>query len=451
MMSIKMTLYTYAEAILKLSSIGEEHLLQHWNALTESEQTLLLNEIQALVVAKFKRQQRALQQHLKVQEQRIAKSWEPFCDYYYVGSQERQELGTQLLAQGKVGCLLVAGGQGTRLSYDAPKGTYPVSVIKKKSLFQIFAEKTLAASRQANCRLPLAIMTSPLNHAATLGYFKENNNFGLDEKQLCFFMQGELPFLDPRGHLLIQDRCSIAKGPDGNGGSLNHFVQSGIWDTWRDQGIEYINYVLIDNPLADPFDAELVGFHATEGCEITVKCVDRNSPEERVGLLVQGDSRVSIVEYFEISESERKAVLPDGSFKHRCANISLFCFSMDFTKKSVKNISLPWHLTSKPICLNGPVAWKFETFIFDYLAAANVVKALLYPREQTFAPLKGTDSLETVQERLNKYDIATLEKRCGHRIPFCPLELEQQFHYPTPELLEKWKGCMGPFGGYIQY
>lgn len=442
--------YTYADAHAKLVAIQEEDLLNAWNTLTEGQQKNLLQEIKTLDVDIFKRQQ-ALQRRLKPKKEMLATSWEPYSDYFHAGSKSNQTLGKELITQGKVGCLLVAGGQGTRLSYDAPKGTFPVSVIKKKSLFQIFAEKTIAAGNQVKQKLPLAIMTSPLNHEAILNFFNENNYFGLDKEQIFFFMQGELPFLDNQGHLLLINKQSIAKGPDGNGNSLSLFIQSGIWETWKKRGIEYINYILIDNPLADPFDAELIGFHANEKNDITVKCVERHVPDERVGLLVKTDAGVAIVEYNEMSTSERYAMLSEGKLKHICTNISLFCFSMAFIKKSLKN-ALPWHLTSKPAYINGPLAWKFETFIFDYLAFTKSVKALLYPREEAFAPLKnefGNDSLETVQKALIKQDISILKQICRHPIPFCPIELDQQFHYPTEDLLAKWKGYAGPFQGYF--
>ena len=341
---------------------------------------------------------------LKTENKKQFSLGEPFNDYHHSGSETHRTSGKKLLAEGKVGCLIVAGGQGTRLSYQAPKGTFPVSVIKKKSLFQLFAEKTIAAGKQVNRQLPLAIMTSPLNHAATLAFFRENRNFGLAEEQLFFFMQDELPFLDNAGHLLLNQDHLLAKGPDGNGSSLKGFVNSGIWDTWSKNGVEYLNYILVDNALADPFDAEFIGFHAAEKADITVKCVERTIPDERVGLLVKTNAGVAVVEYSEMNTEERREILPNGQLKHRCTNISLFCFSMNFVK-SASSVKMPWHFAAKPIYLNGPTAWKFETFIFDYFALAKNIQALLYPRDQTFAPLKneeGQDSLETVQKALLK-------------------------------------------------
>lgn len=255
-----------------------------------------------------------------------------------------------------------------------------------------------------------------------------------------------------QGHLLLQADGSLAKGPDGNGSVLAAFRDSGLWDLWRQQGIDYIDFILVDNPLAEPFDAELVGFHCQNDCEMTIKCVEKNIPEERVGLIVATDQGPRIAEYSEMTESERFALLGDGKLKHRCANISIFCLSMDFIKKAGAK-PLPWHLAYKAIQAGGPMAWKFETFIFDIMAFEPRLKAVLYPREQIFAPLKndsGQDSLQTVQAVLLKRDCAILAEICGVPVEAGMIELEQQFYYPTGELLKLWKGRQGPFTGYIE-
>lgn len=442
---------SYSQAAAKLEMLGETHLLNAWNELSSLQQEQLLKEIEELDPEVLILQRHALKAYLSQKEQET-KNWQPFTDYNQAGSKEHLLLGRKLIAEGKVGCLLVAGGQGTRLSYDAPKGTFPVSVVKNKSLFQIFAEKTIAAGKQVNRLLPLAVMTSPLNHETTVEFFHQHDNFGLSEKQLFFFCQDQLPFLDDNGHLMLLNGCSLAKGPDGNGGALNRLIASGIWQTWQSAGIEYLSFILVDNPLADPFDAELIGFHAANQCEITVKCVEKTIPEERVGLLVASDQGVTIVEYSEMSDSERKACVADGSLKHRCTNISLFCFSMDFVKNASNKITLPWHFAHKATCLNGPLGWKFETFIFDYLSAAQSIKALLYPRSQCFAPLKngsGNDSLSTVQEALQQFDRQTLESICPGCLAQAPLELDQQFHYPTEKMLDHWKNRQGTLQGFI--
>ena len=177
-----------------------------------------------------------------------------------------------------------------------------MTAVKHKSLFQLFAEKTIAASKQAGRPLSIAIMTSPQNHDATIDFFNQHHLFGLEPGQLSFFCQGMLPLLDQEGQLFLENAFSLAEGPDGNGGALHHFYHSGIYQQWQAQGIRHINFVPIDNPLADPFDAELLGCQQRCQNEITIKCTLRRDVQEKVGLLARHDGRTIVVEYSEIPE-----------------------------------------------------------------------------------------------------------------------------------------------------
>lgn len=354
-------------------------------------------------------------------------------------------LGVSLLQQGKVGCLILAGGQGSRLGGSLPKGLVPVTPIKGKTLFQIFCEKTFAASSQSGSALPIAIMTSPLNHQATVAYIEKEKRFGLSEKQVSYFIQGMLPFLDDKGHWLLEAGGKIAQGPDGNGRALHHFFHSGIWKKWKEAGIEYVNVVLIDNPLADPFDPALCAAHVASEAEVTLKCVPRLHVEEKVGVVAVSDGRLKVIEYLDLSEEEKAAHRPDGSLLWNVANSGLFCFSMDFIEK-IADRDLPWHLTRK-----GGL-WKFETFIFDLLDYADKAHLLLYPREEAHAPLKnavGEASLETVRMALLARDRKIFEAISGLLPPERPFELDFAFHYPTSQLLETWRGKSLPDRDYV--
>ncbi len=445
----------YAEALKKLSSIGEEALLDNYASLSNSAQTHLLDDINLLCVDTFRSQQGFLRRQLpkSAKNEKIINEFLPFCNPDKMGSAVRKARGLELIAAGKVGCLIVAGGQGTRLSFDGPKGTFPITLFKMKSLFQLFAERALAAGKQVNRVLPLAIMTSPQNHLATVQFFTDHDNFGLHAEQLSFFMQEELPFLDEAGHLILLDQETIAKGPTGNGSSLDHFIKSGIWEKWIQQGVEFLNFILVDNPLADPFDAELIGFHQENDCDVTIKCIERSSASEQAGFLVETNQGIEIVEYSEIDARESVALLPDGTLKHRFINSGLYCFSMAFIKRAVDEMTLPWHLAYKSIGNQSSKGWKFETFIFDYFEMSKKTQGLLYPREYCFAPLKnstGDSGIDKVQEALLKSDLRVLEEVVGQKISTSPIELDLQFYYPTPEILSLWKGKLGPFSGYIR-
>lgn len=386
-----------------LAEYGQSRLLQHWDSLSDSEKQPLEQQLQAIDWRTFQRQQALLHSN-----EEKSREFEPFGNYYPSGDDQEIAEGKELIKQGQLGCLMVAGGQGTRLKFDGPKGMFPLTE-DGKTLFQIFAERTLAASEQAGIPLKLAIMTSPHNDAQTRDYFAQQGRFGLEESQLSFFSQAQLPFLDDEGQLFLDSPSHMAEGPDGNGVSLHHFVRSGIWEDWNGQGVRYLNFIQVDNVLADPFDANLLGHHCRRKNDMTLKCILREDPKEKVGVIVEEAGKAAVVEYSEISPEDQTALNPNGGLLHALANISQFGFSMDFVKR-VAAAELPLHLAHKAVkYLNShgqvqvpdvPRAWKFEAFIFDVLKEASQVDALVYPREECYAPLKnvsGADSIETVR------------------------------------------------------
>lgn len=446
------------QAKQKLEAIRQPHLLAHWDSLPWNERYALLAQIAALDTRLLRFQQQLLQTPLTTSLDAL----QPFTTSAHAHDIADVQLGKDMIAAGQLGCLIVAGGQGTRLRFDGPKGMFPVSPVKHKSLFQLFAEKTIAAGKQAGRRLPLAIMTSPLNHAETVAFFNDHDNFGLASDQLSIFPQGMLPFLNTTGTLFLEDTHTIAEGPDGNGAALHHFYTQGIWDKWHRQGVRYVNFVLIDNPLCDPYDATLLTYQVQQRSDLTVKCTPRRHPEEKVGLLAKLDGKAVVVEYSEIPAEQRHALAANGSLLYPCANLSLFCFHMDFIAKVANQPveALPLHRAFKATtALDSPagqqpqMAWKFEKFIFDVLPLAEHVSALLYARHECFAPLKnftGDDSIGTVKDALQKYDRQLFARITGHPCNTTPFELAQAFHYPTAALLAAWRGRSGPYEHYIE-
>ncbi len=290
---------------------------------------------------------------------------EPWGEYTLAGSAEDQRLGETLLAEEKMGCIVLAGGQGTRLGAGRPKGTLPV--FDGKSLFQLLAER--AGNR------PLAIMTSPANHEETLQFFEQHDHFGLED--LTFFQQRELPLLDRQGNPFLK-KGKLAMGPNGNGEVMRQFCQSGLWDKWKGRGVEYLSIVPIDNPLADPFDSELLGFAHRKKAELVIKSIFAAESHHPVGILGRLEGRLCVVEY-----SELKGEPPKGAL----ANLSLYCVSMAHAKQ-VSQKELPLHMVDRG-------AWKFETFIFDLWDYAEV---LVYPKRGCFAPIKTAADLQLIQE-----------------------------------------------------
>lgn len=426
-------------------------IFAYWERLSIKEKEQLIAQLQQIDWQQVKKQQMLLRSPPKEMHESI----EPFLDYAYSGNENNRAEGKRRIEAGELGCLVLAGGQGTRLGSENPKGLYPISVIRQKSLFQLCAEKVIAAGKQAGRPLMVAIMTSPGNDAITRQFFIDNNLFGLDPEQLFFFVQDTFPFLDTQGNLFLEGPSHIAEGPDGNGFCLKKFVDSGIWGKWVTHGVKYLNLILIDNPLADPFDAELLGYHCREGAAVTLKCTEKTKPEEKVGVVVQGPKGCKVIEYSEFSDQERQALAADGGLKHRCANLSLFCFSMDFVKKAAK-VNLPMHKawkSTRALDQEGKAgkvnAWKFEAFVFDLLQEASV---LLYPRERCFAPLKnltGDSSPDTVRSALQNRDREVVEEVTHLKACDEPFELSAEFYYPTKPFLEKWLN-KPIHGGYVE-
>lgn len=438
------------EIVKQLKVNGFTPLFKFWDRLSKEDQRKLLGQIQHLDLAVLQRQRAALHSTKQIHSGFL----EPFSTFSYKGNKQDVIEGRKLIQEGRLGCLVLAGGQGSRLQFQGPKGMYPVSIIKHKSLFQLIAEKIIAAGKQADTILPLAIMTSPQNDTETRYFFSSNHFFGLKEEQITFFPQGTLPLMTNREELFLEEPALIATGANGNGYCFRELVQSGIWPKWRSEGIDYLNIILIDNVLADPFDAELLGFHCRQQVDITLKCTVRDSIHENVGLLVQQNEKSRVVEYSEISHSERTALDASGNFKHRIANLSLFCVSGDFVEKAAAlSDTLPLHAAWKACQVvdekgktfrpTEPNAWKFESFIFDNLEFTDKIAALVYPRSESFAPLKnpkGNFSITTVQEALQNREKQIIEEITGLPAPSKPFELSMDFYYPTLELLEKWAG-----------
>lgn len=420
--------------------LQQEHLLKYWEELSEKEQIGLAKQIAAIDPESFLKQQTLLRS-----SHPTSSTIEAYDKHSQSGDPKNKALGKKILSQSPAACIIVAGGQGSRLGFDGPKGMFPVSIKHKKTLYQIFAERTLAASKHYKQKHRLAIMTSKATHEKTENYFKVNHFFGLDQEQIQIFCQRSEVLLDDDGQLFLDSPSSIAAGPNGNGDSLKLLYEKGIWEAWHENQIAHVNFIQVDNPLADPFDPELIGFHYNTQADITIKCIERIDPSEKVGVIVQNNGRAQIIEYTELSDHEQNARQHDGRLKHLCANISLFCFKMDFVKKLATDPSLscPFHLAHKAVntlskdgkiqAPTEPNAWKFERFIFDVLPFAQSVRALIYPRNECFSPLKNKyppHDINDVQKALESRDRAIYEQKYAKKTEINePFELSSNDYY----------------------
>ncbi|MHC4619299.1 MAG: UTP--glucose-1-phosphate uridylyltransferase [Planctomycetota bacterium] len=346
---------------------------------------------------------------------------------------QARELGKKLIAAGKVAAFVVAGGQGTRLGFDGPKGDFPVTPVKNKTLFQIFAETLAAASKRYRTVCPWYIMTSPLNYDQTMRILRQNHYYGLEEDNVCIFRQGTLPNFGLDGGILLADMANIACSPDGHGGSLKALFKSGAVDDMKKRGVEFISYFQVDNPLINIFDPLFIGLHALEKAEMSSKAVVKTGPKEKVGNFCLVDDRVTVIEYSDLPDEFAERRNPDGSLVFQLGSIAIHIISTSFVEKlNVSGFSVPLHRAVKKIPHiddNGnlvepaePNGVKLESFVFDALPLASKSIILETLRIEEFAPVKnaaGADSVETARRMMVERAANWLES-AGVNIPRKP-------------------------------
>lgn len=309
--------------------------------------------------------------------------------------------GTAALAAGRVGAILVAGGQGSRLGFDGPKGLYGIGPVSGASLFEILCGKLVAVSRRHGAAVPLAIMTSSATDAATREFLARHDRFGIPEDRLLFFRQHDLPALDDAtGAMLCDAPGHIAMAPDGHGGMLGSLTEAGGLDWFARQGVDHIVSFQIDNPLALPLDAEFLGYHLLTDSEFTPQVVPKTDPAERVGVVVTAAGTTRIVEYSDLPAELAAARLPDGRLRFHAGSIAVHAFTRGFLERTAGQAdALPLHMAHKAVPFidssgraitpAAPNAYKFERFLFDLMPLARTVTLVEVDPAEGFAPLKN--------------------------------------------------------------
>ena len=319
--------------------------------------------------------------------------------------------GHELLKQGKVGAFLVAGGQGTRLGYEGPKGEFPVTPIKNKPLFQVFAEQLLAHSRDGGRPIPWYIMTSQVNDAPTREFFKKHNYFNYNPANVIFFQQGMMPAFDMNtGQMLMAGKNSLALSPDGHGGSLRALKVSGALDDMEKRGVEHLSYFQVDNPLVHTIDPLFLGLHDLTGSEMSSKTIPKSHAMEKVGNFAIGDGRLQVIEYSDLPEQLARQTGPDGKPLFNAGSIAIHALRRDFIERLNEGhqLKLPWHRAEKKVPYinekgetikpEKPNAIKLEQFVFDAIPLAKNPIVYTTRREEEFSPVKnaqGDDSPAT--------------------------------------------------------
>lgn len=315
--------------------------------------------------------------------------------------------GRELLSQGKAAAFLVAGGQGTRLGYDGPKGEYPVTPIKHKPLFQVFAEQLLARGREFGKPVPWYIMTSDINDAPTRAFFEKHNYFGLERNNVVFFIQGMMPAFAIDGQLLLGAKDSLALSPDGHGGSLRALFKSGALDDMKKRGVEHLSYFQVDNPLVQCIDPLFLGLHAVTGSQMSSKTIPKANALEKVGNFVLADDAVAVIEYSDLPESLALQTNDDGSLKFNAASIGIHALTVEFVEhlNSGGQLKLPWHRAEKKVPYiddrgklikpDKPNAIKLEQFVFDAIPLAKNAIVYTTERGEEFSPMKNAEGVDS--------------------------------------------------------
>ena len=326
------------------------------------------------------------------------------------------------MRDGQVAAVLVAGGQGTRLGFDQPKGMYPIGPVSGRTLFQFFADRLLAVREHYGVQVPWYVMTSDATDAATNEYFQKHRFFGLPETHVRIFKQGTMPAVDAStGKLLLAAPDSLALSPDGHGGTVSALDRSGCLADAKDRGVKHLFYFQVDNPLVTLCDPVFLGHHLMAESEMTTQVVRKRYPTERVGNVVVVDGKVRIIEYSDLPDSAAEAKTEGGEIRLWAGNIAVHVLDVDFIQRmTVGAGALPFHRASKKVSFvdqdgqlsqpQEPNAIKFERFIFDLLPEAKNAFVVEVRPEDAFAPVKNADGAETDTPSLAKQAIVSLHR-----------------------------------------
>jgi len=330
--------------------------------------------------------------------------------------------GEEALRAGRLAMILVAGGQGTRLGFDHPKGMFPIGPVSERTLFQFLIEHLRAVAKEYETRIPLFLMTSPATHEETIEFLNEHDRFGLAEDDLHIFCQGVMPAVDAKtGKLLLASADSLALSPDGHGGMLAALHLSGGLELAKERGIDQFFYGQVDNPLLQVCDPELIGYHLLAESEMTLQVIEKCDPLERVGNVVDIDGQLQIIEYSDLPDEFAAGTNDAGEPIFWAGSIAVHLFNRDFLERMNSQAdALPFHLANKAVPHlddanklvepTEPNATKFERFIFDLLPSAKNAIVVAGKREECFAPVKNAPGAASDTAATSKAAIVALHR-----------------------------------------
>lgn len=392
----------------QLTSANQHHLLRFWSQLSPESQQKLAGQLGSLdlplvsqLADAYVRNKPSMVLPHDIRPVEVYPCHpDPSAAALY---QDARRRGQQLLREGKVGAFLVAGGQGTRLGYNGPKGEFPVTPITNKPLFQVFAEQLLAHARHWGRPIPWYIMTSNVNDAPTRSFFSRHAYFGYDPANIVFFQQGMMPAFAMDGSLLLAEKESLALSPDGHGGSLRSLQRSGALADMRSRGIEHLSYFQVDNPLVHCIDALFLGLHDLTGSEMSSKTISKAHALEKVGNFVIADGVLRVIEYSDLPDELATQTNKDGSLRFDAGSIAIHALRVSFVERlnAGGQLQLPWHRAEKKVPFvdeagntvkpDKPNAVKLEQFVFDAIPLARNPIVYATERGEEFSPVKNAE------------------------------------------------------------
>ena len=391
----------YEEAQKKLQKYGQEQVLNRYKYLSDEKKEKLINQIKNIDFDQIKELFDITQKSVKKIDGEVSSI--NFVDKSKLSKEEYEkyyDIGSRIIKDGKYAVVTMAGGQGTRLGYVAPKGTFKIGGGVDKSLFEALSDTIKDAKNKFDTTIPWYIMTSRENNDATEKFFEKNDFFGLPYEDIKFFKQGELPMISTDGKLMLDEAGLIKLAADGHGGVFESLVKNGYLEDMKKRGIEWIFISGVDNVLAGLVDPIAVGLAVSDGNLATGKSVVKRSPDEKVGVFCKRNGRPYVIEYTEITDEMANAKNENGELIYGESHILTNLFNIKALENIAKN-KLPYHKAFKKakymndngeiIAPEKPNAYKYEAFIFDAFESLDDMSVLRVKREDEFAPLKNAD------------------------------------------------------------
>ncbi|HOC33495.1 MAG TPA: UDPGP type 1 family protein [Ruminococcus flavefaciens] len=389
-----------------MAMLDQSHVMRYMDELTADEKKNLVDQIDSLDLS-------VLGVDAAEEERgRFEPLFATTLEEIEANREHYKEVGLQAIREGKVGAVLLAGGQGSRLGFDKPKGTFNIGVDRDLYIFECLINNLMEVVKEAHTWVPLFVMTSVDNKKDTIDFFREHNYFGYSDDNVWFFAQEQLPTVDTNGKLMLADKGKILTAPNGNGGWYASMEKTGMLKILRDSKIKWLNVFAVDNVLQRIADPCFLGAVIDSGKVSGAKVVAKADPDEKVGVLCLEDGRPSIVEYYEMTDEMRTRREENGMLSYNYGVILNYLFRVDKLNKTLK-VKLPLHRAFKKIKYlneNGeivtpdePNAYKFETLALDMVKLQDNCLAYEVDRKKEFAPVKnktGVDSVDSARELL---------------------------------------------------